>query len=76
MRVKYLTGYKAAIFSGKVSEAARLQAWIGKAGCEVVADECDETESSFTAVFMLGYNSKVNQQWYFKKRVSEAKKLV
>lgn len=39
---------KSSYIQGKVSEEAKIREWIKLAGAEIMVDECDDDETSFT----------------------------
>lgn len=41
---------KASFIQGTVAEEAKIREWIKLAGAEIMADECDRDETSFTVI--------------------------
>jgi hypothetical protein len=60
MRVKHQAG--ASIVQGTVAEQANILEWIAAANCEVIVDECDEHESSYTVVSKSPYTTQAQRQ--------------
>jgi hypothetical protein len=63
MRIQHKGGYS--FIQGAVSEEAKILRWIEAANCEVVVDECDEHESSFTVVSKSPYTTQAERQLDF-----------
>lgn len=70
MRVQHSSGYS--LVQGKVSEQAKILEWIAAANCEVIVDECDEDETSYTVVSKSPYTTQAERQADFQhaKRVA------
>jgi hypothetical protein len=60
MRVKHQAG--ASIVQGTVAEQAAILGWITAANCEVIVDECDEYETSYTVVSKSPYTTQAERQ--------------
>lgn len=60
MRVQHISGYS--LVQGKVSEQAKILEWIAAANCEVIVDECDEDETSYTVVSKSPYTTQAMRQ--------------
>jgi hypothetical protein len=60
MRVKHQAG--ASIVQGTVAEQAAILEWIAAANCEVMVDECDEDETSYTVVSKSPYTTQAERQ--------------
>jgi hypothetical protein len=60
MRVKHQAG--ASIVQGTVAEQAAILEWIVAANCEVIVDECDEYEASYTVVSKSLYTTQAQRQ--------------
>jgi hypothetical protein len=60
MRVKHQAG--ASIVQGTVADQAAILGWIAAANCEVIVDECDEYETSYTVVSKSPYTTQAERQ--------------
>jgi hypothetical protein len=60
MRVKHQAG--ASIVQGTVAEKAAILEWIAAAHFEVIVDECDEYETSYTVVSKGPYTTQAQRQ--------------
>ena len=60
MRVKHQSG--ASLVQGTVAEQAAILEWIAAANCEVIVDECDEYETSYTVVSKSPYTTQAERQ--------------
>ena len=70
MKVFHQSGYT--IVQGKPSEHAKMLKWIELANCEVMVDECDDDEISYTVVSKSPYTTQAERQADFQ----HAKKLI
>jgi hypothetical protein len=60
MRVKHQSG--ASLVQGTTAEQAAIIEWIAAANCEVIVDECDEDETSYTVVSKSPYTTQAQRQ--------------
>jgi hypothetical protein len=60
MRIQHKSGYS--FIQGKVSEQAKILKVIAAANCEVIVDECDEDETSYTVVSKSPYTTQAERQ--------------
>jgi hypothetical protein len=60
MRVKHQAG--ASIVQGTVADQAAILEWIAAANCEVIVDECDEDETSYTVISKSPYTTQAERQ--------------
>jgi hypothetical protein len=60
MRVKHQAG--ASIVQGTVAEQAAILGWIAAANCEVIVDECDDYETSYTVISKSPYTTQAMRQ--------------
>lgn len=61
MRIKHSA--KSSFIQGNISEESAIRDWIWRArqyepSLQIMADECDEYESSFTVAFQLAKNAR------------------
>lgn len=70
MKVQHAHG--TSLVTGKVSENAKILKWIALANCEIMVDECDETETAYTVVSKSKGTTQSERQADFQY----AKKLV
>lgn len=73
MKVWHKGGYS--FVQGKVSEQDKILEWIKLANCEVIVDECDEDETSFTVVSNSPYTTQKERQEDFKIAKNKLKML-
>jgi hypothetical protein len=70
MRVLHSSG--ASFVQGKASEQAKLLKWIELANCEIMVNECEENEISYTVVSKRLYTTQKERQedfQYAKKKL-------
>lgn len=60
MRIQHSGGYS--LVQGKVSERFKILEWIAAANCEVIVDECDDYETSYTVVSKNPYTTQAERQ--------------
>ena len=60
MRIQHKGGHS--FIQGKVSDQAKILAWIEAANCEVIVDECDDDETSYTVVSKSPYTTQAERQ--------------
>ena len=70
MKVQHAHG--TSIISGKESELAKIKQWIALANCEIIVDECEDDEVSFTVVSKSKGTTQAERQADFQ----HAKKLI
>lgn len=70
MKVQHSHG--TSIVSGKESELAKIKQWIALANCEIIVDECEDGEVSFTVVSKSKGTTQTERQADFQ----HAKKLI
>jgi len=73
MKVFHHSGYT--IVQGKASEQAKIQKWIALANCEIIVDDCDEDETSYTVVSKSQYTTQAERQADFQATKKEASKV-
>lgn len=70
MKVAHTHG--TSLVTGKVSENAKILKWIELSNCEIMVDECDDEETSYTVVSKSRNTTQVERQADFQC----AKKLI
>jgi hypothetical protein len=60
MRVFHNAG--ATIVQGTVAEQAKIKRWIELANCQIIVDECDDDETSFTVVSRSWHTTQKERQ--------------
>lgn len=60
MRVRHVDGYS--LVQGTTSEQAKILLWIESADCQIIVDECDEYETSYTVVSKSPYTTQAERQ--------------
>lgn len=60
MRIYHKNGYT--FVQGTVSEQAKILEWITAAKCEVIVDECDTNETSYTVISKSPYTTQAERQ--------------
>lgn len=70
MKVQHSHG--TSLVTGKVTEQANVLKWIELSNCEIMVDECDEYETSYTVVSRSKNTTQAERQADFQ----HAKKLV
>lgn len=70
MKVKHSHG--TSIVSGKMKDLQKIQQWISLANCEIIVDECEDDEASFTVVSKSKGTTQAERQADFQ----HAKKLI
>lgn len=70
MKVSHSHG--TSLVTGKVTEQTKILKWIALANCEIMVDECDDSETSYTVVSKSRNTTQAERQADFQY----AKKLI
>ncbi len=66
MRIEHSA--KSSFIQGTVAEEAKIREWIKLAGAEIVVDECDEDETSFTVIIKNSTQQQRSEEFAFAKK--------